>query len=365
MDDRDAVKARIERINGNLESPGDRGRHILRPPAGDNPKLVKLPHFTLLEDGLEIIGEPTIRDYVGAGNFILYAEHGSPFWFADWLNYGDTRPEWADLIGQKIDMKGYSPETISRYKRTAKNVPLERRRSTELSFLHHQAIEGLEPDDQVAMLDAAVSQGWNVAELRREVRVHKRAGSLVGQAMLAGMFKVFYIDPPWLYNDRGVINETDNYGRADRHYDGMTIEQLCKLPVQAHALRNAVLFLWVTSPMLSTCWPVIEAWGFDYKTGIVWDKVLHNFGHYVSVRHEHLLICTRGSCTPDRPTPMPDSVQTVRRTDVHSEKPEEFRRLIEQLYDGPYVEMFARRPREGWTTWGNQVLARTLEEVSA
>ena len=50
---------------------------------------------------------------------------------------------------------------------------------------------------------------------------------------------------------------------------------------------------------------VIEAWGFEHKGAIIWDKVLHNFGHYVSVRHEHLLICTRGSCTPDRPTPMP------------------------------------------------------------
>jgi N6-adenosine-specific RNA methylase IME4 len=80
---------------------------------------------------------------------------------------------------------------------------------------------------------------------------------------------------------------------------------------------------------------VIEAWGFEYKTGAVWDKVLHNFGHYVSIRH--LLIATRGSCTPDRPTPMIDSVQTIRRGDVHSAKPEEFRQMIERLYDGPYL----------------------------
>jgi N6-adenosine-specific RNA methylase IME4 len=112
--------------------------------------------------------------------------------------------------------------------------------------------------------------------------------------------------------------------------------------------------------MLSSCWPVLDAWGFTYKTSIVWDKVLHNFGSYVSVRHELLLICTRGSCTPDRPTPMPDSVQTIRRGDVHSEKPEEFRRLIEQLYDGPYVELFARKEAEGWTCWGNQILAEVL-----
>jgi N6-adenosine-specific RNA methylase IME4 len=89
--------------------------------------------------------------------------------------------------------------------------------------------------------------------------------------------------------------------------------------------------------------------------------MLHNFGHYVSVRHELLLICTRGSCLPDRPVPMPDSVRPVRRSDVHSEKPPEFRALVEQLYDGPYVELFARRQIKGWTTYGNQI----LEDVAA
>jgi hypothetical protein len=65
---------------------------------------------------------------------------------------------------------------------------------------------------------------------------------------------------------------------------------------------------------------VIEAWGFTYKTSFVWDKVRHNYGHYNSVRHELLLVCTRGSCTPDEPTPMPDSVVVEERSDVHSER---------------------------------------------
>ena len=90
---------------------------------------------------------------------------------------------------------------------------------------------------------------------------------------------------------------------------------------------------------------------------LVWDKVAHNYGHYVSVRHEHLLICTRGSCTPDQPTPMPDSVVTIRRSEAHSEKPEEFRALIDRLYPlGPRLELFGRRPVKGWAVFGNQGL---------
>jgi N6-adenosine-specific RNA methylase IME4 len=136
----------------------------------------------------------------------------------------------------------------------------------------------------------------------------------------------------------------------------MTIAEICKVPVEAHSRPDAVLFLWVTAPLLlQQPGPreVIEAWGFTPKTGIVWDKVLGNFGHYVHACHEHLIIATRGSCLPDRPTPQPDSVQTIRRGDVHSQKPEEFRKLIEQLYDGPYLELFGSERVEGWSVFGN------------
>ncbi len=136
----------------------------------------------------------------------------------------------------------------------------------------------------------------------------------------------------------------------------MTIEQLCALRVKDLVERNAVLFLWVPAPMLMTCREVIEAWGFTYKAAFVWDKVVHNFGHCVSVRHEHLLICTRGHCTPDRPTPMMDSVVSIRRSRVHSEKPEEFRKIIGKMYPfGRRLELFGRRRANGWTVWGDSV----------
>jgi len=170
-------------------------------------------------------------------------------------------------------------------------------------------------------------------------------------------YRVWYADPPWQYGNNGIIGEADHYGHVGRHYPSMSIEELCAFgsQVKERCADDAVLFLWVTSPLLSECFPVIEAWGFRYKTSFVWDKMRHNFGHYNSVRHEMLLICTKGSCTPDNGK-LYDSVQSIERSDVHSEKPEEFRRIIDDLYPhGKRIELFARTKAEGWENWGNEL----------
>ncbi len=162
-------------------------------------------------------------------------------------------------------------------------------------------------------------------------------------------YRVIYADPPWQYSDKLI----EEYGGAEKHYDTMNIEELCDLPINELTEKNAVLFLWVTSPMLEICFKVINAWGFKYKTSFVWDKVKHNMGHYNSVRHELLLVCTKGSCLPDKKK-LYDSVVTVERTNKHSEKPIEFLNIISDLYVGNKIELFARTKKEGWDTWGNQ-----------
>jgi len=164
-------------------------------------------------------------------------------------------------------------------------------------------------------------------------------------------YRVIYADPPWLYGDKLV----DGYGAAEHHYPVMSIDELCSLSVKGLAEDNAVLFLWTTSPLLVESFDVVKAWGFQYKTSFVWDKVKHNFGHYNSVRHELLLICTRGSCLPDIPE-LIDSVQTIERTE-HSKKPEEFRNIIDKLYpNGKRIELFARTKQgnSNWEVWGNE-----------
>lgn len=180
-------------------------------------------------------------------------------------------------------------------------------------------------------------------------------------ALPTNTYRVLYVDPPWQYNDQLV----EGYGPAENHYPTMDLESLKSFfddrgrSVESVTADNSVLFLWATSPLLDDAFELIEAWGFTYKTSFVWDKVKHNYGHYNSVRHELLLIATRGSCVPDTKQ-LFDSVQVIERTDKHSEKPEEFRQIIDTLYpQRDYVdriELFRRGDApEGWHVWGNEV----------
>lgn len=165
-------------------------------------------------------------------------------------------------------------------------------------------------------------------------------------------YRIIYADPPWSYGD--TRDGLKGYTSADYHYPAMSIQQLCDMEISEITLPDAVLFLWVTSPLLEDCFKVIKAWGFQYKTSFVWDKVKHNFGHYNSVRHELLLICTKGSCVPDSKE-LHDSVVSLERSENHSEKPEYFRELIDKMYPhGKRIELFARKKVKGWDSWGNE-----------
>ena len=184
-------------------------------------------------------------------------------------------------------------------------------------------------------------------EVRREIKLEEVKKAV---ALPTAKYRVIYADPPWKYGDQ----LTEDYGSVKFHYPAMTIAELCALPVREMSESDAVLFLWVTSPLLFECAPIIEAWGFKYKTSFVWDKMKHNMGHYNSVRHEFLLVCTRGSCVPDE-RKLHDSVQSIERT-THSTKPEKFREIIEEIYPhGKRLELFARKETVGWDVFGNQV----------
>jgi len=167
-------------------------------------------------------------------------------------------------------------------------------------------------------------------------------------------FRVIYADPPWSYNDKQAGSISESYGAAEKHYPSMSMAELKALDVAKLAADDAVLFLWVTSPMVPQGLELCSAWGFKYKTMFVWYKIKHNMGHYNSVRHELLLLATRGSCVPDNPT-LFNSVQIIERTGKHSEKPAEFRQIIDTLYPhGKRIELFARSEAEGWCAWGNE-----------
>jgi N6-adenosine-specific RNA methylase IME4 len=205
------------------------------------------------------------------------------------------------------------------------------------------------PSYQLGILDK-IRAGMPVMEARRQMKQE----TLKTAPWPEGKYRVIYADPPWSY-ENDLARSIGATSAAD-HYPTMSIPELCELSVaELAANEGAVMFVWVTAPLLAECFEVIQAWQFTYKQLIVWDKVAHHFGHYVSSRCELLLICTRGSCTPDVQDQI-DNVVTVEKTRVHSQKPERFREIIDELYPhGPRIELFARQRHEGWDVWGNEV----------
>lgn len=208
------------------------------------------------------------------------------------------------------------------------------------------------PETQKAIVEH-VDRGAKPAEAARQVRRESLAGRAV--ALPKGKHRVIYTDPPWQYSDsRGGL---DDYGStaAETHYPTMSVEQLCALDVKALAADDAVLFCWATFPLLPDALAVVKAWGFTYKTAIVWDKDRSNVGNYHNASAELLLICTRGSGTPETDV-RPDQVQHVPHPGRHSAKPEEFREMIDAMYpSGPRIELFRRgEAPDGWAVWGNE-----------
>lgn len=165
-----------------------------------------------------------------------------------------------------------------------------------------------------------------------------------------GQFNVIYADPPWQYSNSG-FDES-----AQQHYPTMTNEELYELieKLNSSIADPAVLFLWVTNPFLYIGHQLIEAWSFDYKTDMVWVKNKGpSMGWFVTSRHEHLFIATRGEGM--HPEFRPISWFQADAT-KHSKKPEIMYETIEKMYPkGKYLELFARNTRPNWTSWGNEI----------
>jgi len=158
-----------------------------------------------------------------------------------------------------------------------------------------------------------------------------------------GDYRVIYCDPPWQFDNSGFDQS------AAAHYPTMPTDKIAEL--QVPAALDAVCFMWATNAMLQDALEVLQAWSFEYKTNMVWTKETGpTIGFYTVSRHELLLIGTRGQGM--LPEVRPISI-IKGKVSQHSRKPESVYDTIEEMYDGPYLEMFARSNRPGWTSWGN------------
>lgn len=185
--------------------------------------------------------------------------------------------------------------------------------------------------------------------------------SLIGIAAKARgrKFGTILADPPWQFQNRtGKV--APEHRRLNR-YGTMALEEICALPVADIAADPAHLYLWVPNALLPDGLKVMEAWGFTYKSNLVWRKIRKDggsdgrgVGFYFRNVTELLLFGVRGK---NARTLSPGRSQVnylESRKREHSRKPDEQYQIIESCSPGPRLELFSRGVRKGWTVWGNQ-----------
>ena len=176
-------------------------------------------------------------------------------------------------------------------------------------------------------------------------------------------YKTIYADPPWQFANRSGKIAPEN--KKLTRYETMTLDEIKALPVNNIAEEEAHLYLWVPNALLPDGLATMEAWGFTYKTNLVWEKVRKDglpdgrgVGFYFRNVTEILLfgVKTKHKSKYFRTlTPARSQVNLIRtRKREHSRKPDEFITLIERCSPGPYLELFARGTRPGWDLWGDQ-----------
>jgi N6-adenosine-specific RNA methylase IME4 len=172
-------------------------------------------------------------------------------------------------------------------------------------------------------------------------------------------YNVILADAPWRYQNWSAAK----HGAAKSHYDCMSVDEIAALPVAETGADNCALFFWITFPKLveGAHLPIFKAWNFrPVTTAFVWVKTnsvgkpYTGLGFYTRSGAEPCLLAIRGRLPRKPEATNVKQVLTAPRT-RHSEKPEEVYDRIEELYDGPYLELFARKRRPGWESHGNQL----------
>lgn len=172
-------------------------------------------------------------------------------------------------------------------------------------------------------------------------------------------YRTIYADPPWQFQNR--TGKVAPEHRRLMRYETMTLADIKALPVIDLADDKSHLYLWVPNALLPEGLEVMRAWGFEYKTNIIWEKVRHDgapdgrgVGFYFRNVTEILLFGIRGdkNRTLDPARSQVNLIRSIKRE--HSRKPDEIIPIIEACSPGPYLELFARGKRLGWDMWGNQ-----------
>lgn len=300
------------------------------------PKATKLNNPT----GMKKTQTDTAVDLGSANNSMTETEDD----FLDVVFSDPTeKQEPVKTKAQVIEEAGFTQKQVEHFQALANNPDLvEQAKAT--------ARENDEIVSRSDVLKLVKDKKRAAKEATREERRQENAEKIEELATpleAQGLFQTIVIDPPWDWGDEGDINQ---FGRAKPDYHTMPIEDIEKLPVAKIADDNCHLYLWVTNRSLPKAFRLIEAWGFRYITCLTWVKPSIGMGNYFRGDTEQVLFAVKGS-------------QPLKRKDVgthfeaprgqgHSAKPDLFYDLVESCSYGPYIDIFGRKDRQGWSVWG-------------
>jgi N6-adenosine-specific RNA methylase IME4 len=268
---------------------------------------------------------------------------------------GRIIPIWNDLVTPVAEGDGKDPLAVEfgrrgglkgGHARAAKLSPEER---SEIARRAAAARWGERPDDALAELQVTASDRAEVMAIAaRSLR------ATVGEQP----FGTILADPPWRFVNRtGKV--APEHKRLSR-YDTMTFGEIAELPVREISADQSHCYLWTPNALVPNALEVLEAWGFAYKTMVIWHKVRKDggsdgrgVGFYFRNVTETVLFGVRGSLRTFQPGRTQVNLLATRKRE-HSRKPDEMYGIVERCSPGPFIELFARYPRPGWSAWGDE-----------
>jgi len=245
----------------------------------------------------------------------------------------------------------------------ARGLDLPRQRAAEFRRLAEVPAEQFEAHvagkvdkgEQPSQVQLLREQKETAKEERRAANRAKVEATAAADRPLvsAARYATIVADPPWSPEAAGVV---DVVGRSNPSYSTMGVQEVAQLAVDGNPVADladddAHLYLWVVNRTMRPGFDVLESWGFRFVTILTWCKPSIGLGNYFRNNTEHVLFGVRGSQrlkVRDEPT----WFEARRGPGGHSSKPDEFYDLVDRCSPGPVLELFGRRPRAGWTIWG-------------
>jgi N6-adenosine-specific RNA methylase IME4 len=342
--------------------------------------------IALEQPGLGLPGEHTevslalpdgmpFEEWAAVGETLCAVEKSIPWLVGDWWAYGERRYGKRKEISDRLREQGRKIpqfQALADYGWVASKFETSRRREA-LSHAHHREVASLPQKEQDELLDwceEPLAEGRPPRKSRelRAAASQRKAARAIGSSMPSDetctvddlqalldqgrRFGTVYADPPWLYDNQGTRASTGH------HYSGLTVDQICELPIRQLAADDAHLHLWTTNGFLFECPRIFAAWGFEFRSSFVWTKPQMGIGNYWRNSHELLLTAIRGNAKRFNDHSLRSWLECDRGE--HSGKPEEIRGFVERASPGPRLELFGRAQTEGWSVWGNQVSRASL-----